>query len=86
MAEEIKYYEAFVDVQAQTKIGVFAQDKNEAKELINDYLQNNTIDNTSYIFEVNEQSVCEDNIYAEDDCHVTEIINHKEDFEEESNG
>lgn len=81
MAEEIKYYEAFVDVQAQTKIGVFAHDKNEAKELINDYLQNNTIDNTSYIFEVNDQSVHEDNIHEEDGCHVTEIINHKEDFE-----
>ena len=27
MAEVIKYYEAFVDVQAQTKIGVYAHDK-----------------------------------------------------------
>lgn len=83
MAEEIKYYEAFVDVQAQTKIGVFAHDKEEAKELIDDYLHRETVDNTSYIFEVNEQSVHEDNIHEEDGCHVTDVINHKEDFEVE---
>ena len=77
MAEEIRYYEAFVDVQAQTKIGVYAHDKNEAKQLIDNYLRDNTIDNTSYIFEVNEQSVHEDNIHEEDDCHVTEVISQR---------
>lgn len=83
MAEEIKYYEAFVDVQAQTKIGVFAHDKDEAKDFIDDYLHRGSVDNTSYIFEVNEQSVHEDNIHEEDGCHVTEVINHKENLEME---
>lgn len=80
MADRIKYFEAIVDVKAQTGIGAFAYDKNEAKKIFDNYLLDNTVDNSSYIFEVNEQKVIVSNIHEKARCSVTEIVNNRDDF------
>lgn len=75
MHDHLQRFEAYVDVLAQTKIEVYAYDKSEAKELIDNYLHDNKVDTTSHAFEVVEQSVHEDNIYEEDVFHSIEAVN-----------
>lgn len=84
MAKPVKYYEAVVNVSGTTRLGVYARNKEEAEELLNEYIDCFGVDKYSSDLDID---VCEvGSMKKSDEQYAEELVNDKEDFEEENNG
>lgn len=84
MAESVKYYEAAVNVSGTTRLGVYARNEKEAEKLLNEHLDYFKVDKFSPDLDLD---VCEVvSIEKPDKLYASELVNDKDDFEEETNG
>lgn len=83
MAEEVKYYEAVIDVSGTTKLGVYARSDEEVEKLLNEHLDYFGADKYSSDLDLDAYEVV--SIENSDKRYASEVVNDKDDFEEETN-
>ena len=81
--EEVKYYEATVNVSGTTRLGVYARSEEEAEKLLNEHLDYFGADKYSTDLDLDEFEVA--SIEEADERYASELANDKDDFEEETN-
>lgn len=80
---EVKYYEATVNVSGTTRLGVYARSDEEAEELLNEHIDCFGVDKFSTDLDLD---CCEIDSIAEYVASTAyEIVNTKEELEEEHN-
>lgn len=81
---EVKYYEAIVNVSGITKFGVYARSDEEAEKLLNEHIYYLGVDKFSPDLDLDVYEVV--SIEEADKRYASELVNDKDDFEEETNG
>lgn len=80
--DEIRYFEAVVYVSGRTTLGVYARSREEASELLRDHINYCGIDKCSTDLDLDDFEITTA-ITECDERHVYEVVNFKEDFQEE---
>lgn len=80
---EVRYYEAIVNVSGTTKLGVYARSDEEAEKLLNEHLDYFGADKYSSDLDLDVYEVV--SIEKSDKRYASELVNDKDDFEEETN-
>ena len=78
---EVKYFEAMVIVRGATRLGVYARNKEEAFNLLEDYVETVGIDSRSPDVDLYDFDVDPD-MTEYGSPTVCEVINSKDDFQE----
>lgn len=80
--DEIRYFEAIVYVSGTTRLGVYARSKEEAFELLEEYVDDFGIDKYSRDLELDDFEITSA-IEERDERNAYEVANSKENFQEE---
>lgn len=80
MAEEVKYYEAVIDVSGTTRLGVYARSEEEALELLEEHIDLFGVDNYSSDLDLDDCEVFDISEYTGRTAY--EVINSKDELEE----
>lgn len=80
--DEVKYFEAVVNVSGRTTLGVYARSEDEAFELLEEYVDSFGVDKYSRNLDLDDFEITSA-IAERDKRYAYEVVNSKEDFQEE---